>query len=209
PDGAIIAHDVAAPLSGLTPGLTYHFELVASDASGPSTSEQLTFTPGGSNNPSTGPGGTPGTTPIITNPGGNPGTNFGQLGASVSITATTGKVVARKLAIPVHCTATVNCTGSIHLIAIVMRKVKVNGKVRSERKVVAVASGTYSVASAATGTATLKLTASSVALITSHRGKLAALLEITPAGAVSTAEQHYTVTAKAKKKAKHKHKKKG
>ena len=203
PDGAIIAHNVTAPLSGLTPGVTYHFELVATDASGPNTSEQLMFTPGSSNGSSSGSGGGGGT--INNNPGGGgggTGPNLGSLGGSVSITATTGKVVARKVAIPVQCTASVNCTGNIHLIAIVMSKVKVNGKARSERKVVAVASGTYAVAAAATGTATLKLPASSVALIVAHKGKLAGLLEITPAGAESTAEQHFTVTAQTKKKAK-------
>jgi hypothetical protein len=199
PDGAIIAHPVSAPLSGLTPGATYYFELVANDPSGPSTSEQLTFTPGGSNTTITPNGTTPNPNPSITPTLPGPLTT---LSASISITATTGKVVARKLAIPVHCTASVNCTGSLHLIAIVMSKVRLNGKAKTERKVVAVASGTYAVAAAATGTATLKLTASSVALVASHKGKLAGLLEITPAGAENTVEQHFTVTTKAKKKAK-------
>jgi hypothetical protein len=185
---------VTATLSGLTTGQTYYFEVIADSV--PSQPPLASFIAGMANSSSSG-GGNPNSLPGVTFVPPT-GPNLSDLGGA-SITATTGHVKVKKILIPITCGSQTNCSGNIHFIAIVNKKVKVKGKKLSERKVVAVAAGTYSVAGGAAGTATLKLSPGAATLLAAHKGKLPGLLEITPTGALTTAEQHFTLTTKVKK----------
>ncbi|HEY7966514.1 MAG TPA: hypothetical protein VID68_05765 [Solirubrobacteraceae bacterium] len=199
PDNAGIAHTVMAPVSGLIPGKTYYFELVANGFTSP---QQGSFTPGSSNGSSTGGGGS-----YVYNPGGSGATgggtyNGGPTARTASISATSAHVSNHAVAIQVSCPGQAICAGNLQLLVSVFFKAKVHGKLRKEQKSVIVANGLYAVPAASTAKATLRLTPNGTKLLASHHGRLAGKLEITPGDGSGTFEQNLALTASVTHQAK-------